>query len=125
MAQTPDEFAAELTAIAGRVASEVRDVVDDAGKSVRNASRRNAQAANPVHARGVDKFINYDVEAAGTTIRAEIGYDKRGLGNLGAILEYANGGAQNSPQRNLGRAMDVEEPLFQRRLADIGERLLT
>lgn len=121
---TPDEMARHLLSAASRAPKEARDEVADAVKRVQAGARRNAAAANRVHARGLAARIGSDIEAAGTRIEGEVGYDKVGQGNLGAILEYANGRTHNAPQRNLGRALDVEEPRFPLALGDMGERLI-
>lgn len=122
MAYTPEQFATILLNAAREAPGEAKDVVKDNAQQLRGNARRNAAAANPVHARAVPGTINFDVEGGG--LSAEIGYDKRGQGNLGAILEYANGGARNSPQRNLGRALDMQEPRFMDDLGDMGERVI-
>lgn len=121
---TPDQFAARLLSVVAKAPGETRDVTEQSARKVRDGARRNATAANPVHARGVVQHINYDVDPPGVLVGGEVGYDKRGQGHLGAILEYANGGARNNPQRNLGRALDLEEKTFPGALQQMGERLL-
>jgi hypothetical protein len=57
-------------------------------------------------------------------VQAEIGYDKdkRG-GALGNLLEYGSA-ATNPPHRDIGRALDAEEPRFIAAIEAIGVRLL-
>lgn len=121
---TPDELSRLLLNAAGRAPAEMRRTVEAATKRVQDAAQRNARAANRVHARGLAATIGADVSAAGERVEGEVGYDKVGVGNLGAVLEYANGRAHNAPQRNLGRALDVEELRFPDAVGDMGERLL-
>lgn len=119
-AQTPDQFAEHLMQSAVRLAKAAHEVVDDTATKVRNDARRNARAANPSHARKVPATINADVDR----LAADIGYDDRGQGHLGVILEYGHGQARNAPQRNLGRALDQHEGEFRRRLGEVAERAL-
>lgn len=68
--------------------------------------------------------ITYDIERAEGEIRAQIGPDKeKRQGPLGNILEY--GSVNNAPIPHLSPALDLEEPRFERALADLGETLLS
>lgn len=121
---TPDEMVRHLLSAAAKAPAEARDALDASARRVREGSQRNARAANRVHARGLAATVGSDVSPAGFRMEAEVGYNKGGVGNLGAILEYANGRTHNAPQRNLGRALEVEEPVLPESLGDMGERLL-
>jgi hypothetical protein len=124
MEQTPDEFAAELIRIAGRVAKEARDVVAKGADNIKRDARANVDKSAPVHNAHAQYAITYDDPSAnGTVISSEIGYDKeiRG-GSLGNLLEY--GSRNSSPHRDLGRALDAETPRFEQQLAEIEKRLL-
>jgi hypothetical protein len=58
-------------------------------------------------------------------VDAEIGYDKNTKpGRLGNLLEYGGGGDHSPPHRDLGRALDAEEPRFTEALAALVEKLL-
>lgn len=110
----------EMTTLTGlvrvleRAAAEITPkavaVVAKGALNVKNEARKNAQASAGTHAKLYPGTITYDPTDGG--LAAEIGPEKRGQGNLGPILEYGNGGAKNPPHRDLGRALDVEEPRF-------------
>lgn len=88
-------------------------VVAKAAVNVKEEARRNAQVSSGKHAKDYPGTITYDLDAGG--LGAEIGPEKRGQGNLGHILEYGKvtyGGVHNPPHRDLGRALDAEEPRF-------------
>lgn len=119
---TPDEFADALMAAGKSIAESAVNALTDAAKAVKKDARANARRANPRHAKNAYKYINMDVDRRSLT--AEVGYDKENQGNLGAILEYGNGGARNAPQRNLGRALDGNEKLFEDEMGDAGEEAI-
>lgn len=112
MAQTPDQFAAALLAAAAAATAETARVVAKGALNVKNQAKANVQKSAPVHNAYAQGAITYDTPKLGAgTIRSEIGYDKdkRG-GALGNLLEY--GSRKNGAHRDLGRALDDEEPRF-------------
>jgi len=76
--------------------------------NIKDEARKNAKASSGTHAAKYPSTITYGIDAGG--LGAEIGPERRGQGNLGPILE--NGSVHNQPHRDLGRALDAEEPRF-------------
>jgi hypothetical protein len=127
---TPEQFAAELLKGAAAATAVTTAVVAKGALNIKNDARANVKRTAPVHSGGAENTINYDVEASGASIVAEIGYDRsmrigKGYpGKLGNLLEYGGGGDHSPPHRDLGRALDDEEPKFEAALnAAIGKLL--
>lgn len=121
---TLDQFAAFLEAAAGRAPRETEKVVRKGADRVKIGARNNVRQTAPVHNAGAQKYITYDVTARGVVVDAEVGYEKRGGGNLGNLLEYGGGGDHSPPHLDLSRAVDDEEPRLGEALLDMGEELL-
>jgi hypothetical protein len=119
---SPEEFADALMAAGKAIAQAAVDSLDEAAKAVKKDARSNARKANPRHAKNAYKYIDYDLDKRSLT--AEVGYDKRDQGNLGAVLEYGNGNARNAPQRNLSRALEGHESRFEEEIGDDGEEAI-
>jgi hypothetical protein len=83
-------------------------VVAKGALNVKEEARANAKVSSRVHAAKYPDTITYGLDPGG--LGAEIGPERRGQGNLGPILEY--GSVHNQPHRDVGRAMDSEEPRF-------------
>lgn len=106
-------LARELELAAAEMPVRAAAVVAKAAVNVKQEARKNAEASSGKHAKLYPGTITYGLEAGG--LGAEIGPEKRGQGNLGHILEYGKvtfGGVHNPPHRDLGRALDSEEPRF-------------
>lgn len=101
-------LARDLAAAGTRVTAAAAGVVAKGALNVKEGARRNATASSGTHAAQYPSTITYDLDP--DRLGAEIGPERRGQGNLGPILEY--GSAHNPPHRDLGRALDTEEPLF-------------
>jgi HK97 gp10 family phage protein len=101
-----DALADDLKAGAEKAEKGVEKVLRKAAVNIKKEWRRNARATSGRSARHYPNTINYDEENSG--MRYVIGPDKRGQGNLGAILEY--GSVHNPPHHNGLRAADKEEP---------------
>jgi hypothetical protein len=126
MAYTPEQFAAILMQVAAETPRETVKVVRKGSGNVKTDSRRNVQITAPIHNAHAFRAITYDIEAVGVTVVGVIGYDKDiNGGPLGNLLEFGGGGDHSPPHRDLGRALDVEEPRFADALGDMGERLLS
>jgi hypothetical protein len=122
---TPDEFADHLMEATVRVTKETVAVVRRGLVNVKNDGRRNAAAAGGQYLKHLPRTIAFDdVHADGLVISGEVGYLSGPQAELGALAEYGGGRAHNAPQRNLGRALDTEEPKFVRAMADAGEKAL-
>lgn len=121
---------AELTALAAEfdhasrnVPAETRKVVSKGALNVKNEAKQNVRKSAPIHSSRAEQFINYDVEVDGDTVEAEIGYDKSFRpARLGNLLEF--GSPTSAPHRDIGRALDDEEPRFVAAMADIAEGLM-
>ena len=118
MAQSLDSFARDLRAAAEHAPREAAAVVSKGALNVKTDARANARASSGVHAAKYPDTIGYDLDADG--LGAEIGPARSGQGHLGPILE--NGSINNPPHRDLGRAMDVEEPRFVQAALQVGDR---
>lgn len=125
MAESMEEFARSLMGAARKTPRETVRVVRRNATDVKRNAKRNVQQTAPVQNAHAHRAINWDVEAVGVLVEAEIGYDK-GIngGPLGNLLEFGGGGDHSPPHRDLGRALDGQDVLFQEDLADVGERLL-
>lgn len=125
MIDTPETLAAALLRAAAQASVEARGVIQRGALNIKNEAKRNVAASAPSHNANAAGAITYDTHAGGGTLTpgAEIGYDKdRRPGRLGNLLEY--GSRNNPPHRDLGRALDSEEPRFIEALSAITERLL-
>jgi hypothetical protein len=107
------QLARELELAAAEAPVKAAALVAKGAEHVKDAARRNAEKSSGEHAKLYPKTIGIDLDLGG--LSAEIGPAKEGQGNLGHILEYGSvkyGGVHNPPHRDLGRALDAEEPLF-------------
>lgn len=123
---TPDQFAAILVGAIPKAAKATVDVVRKSSGNVKIGARKNVQMTAPIHNAHAQFDINYDVDTQGTWVVGDIGYDTGPgkSGNLGNLLEHGGGGDHSPPHRDLGRAMDVEEPRFIQALEDLTEQVI-
>jgi hypothetical protein len=122
MVDTPDSLAADMLKAAAGAVAATRAVVQKGALNVKTEGRKNSAASSGTAAAGAPSTITYDTKVGRTSIEAEIGYEKRGQGKLGNLLEY--GSRNNPPHRDLGRALDSEEPRFEQAIAEMVDRLL-
>lgn len=113
-------FAADLAAAAAAAPVEAAAVVAKGLLNVKDGARRNATASAGAHAKQYPGTITYDPDPDG--LAGEVGPERHGQGNLGPILEW--GSEHNPPHRDLGRALDEEEPRFIAEAAKIGSAWL-
>jgi hypothetical protein len=120
---TPNSLAADMLKAAGEAIAVTRAVVTKGAQNIKTQGRKNALASAPVQNAHAPYAITYSVDVDPTSMTAEIGYDKDlPGGDLGNLLEY---GSRNSPpHRDLGRALDVEQPRFEKYLGEAAEKLL-
>ena len=123
---TPEQFAAYLLNVVAQVPKETVAIVRRGSANVKRDARRNVQQTAPIHNAHAFRDINFDVEAAGTKVIGDIGYDDGPgkAGNLGNLLEFGGGGDASPPHRDLARALEDEDGRFVRALEDMGEELL-
>lgn len=113
-------LARDLQDAASEVRGDVAKVVKKGATNVKRDWRANAQASAGRHAAQYPSTINYDIKDNGLT--AEVGPEKRGQGNFGAFLEY---GSVNNPPHNDGkRAIDAEQPRFEKEIANLIDKVL-
>lgn len=108
METTLAALARELELAAAEMPVRAAAVVAKAAVNVKQEARKNAEASSGTHAKQYPGTITYGIGAGG--LAAEVGPERHGQGNLGPILE--NGSRNNAPHRDLGRALDSEEPRF-------------
>lgn len=125
---TPDTLAADMLKAAASAVVATQAVVAKGALNVKTEARANVLKSAPTRNAHAHLAITYDdpsvdVRFGSPTIGTEIGYDKdkRG-GDLGNILEY--GTRTSPPHRDLGRALDSEEPRFEGALAAVIGKLL-
>lgn len=116
METTLAAFARELELSATSMPARGAAVVAKGALNVKNEARSNARASSGTHAAKYPDTITYGIDPGG--LGAEIGPERRGQGNLGPILE--NGSVHNPPHRDLGNALDAEEPRFLEEVARLG-----
>lgn len=111
----------DLTKAAAGATTASAAVVAKGALNIKNDARANVAKTAPVHNAHALNAITYDLGPTG--LEAEIGYDKdkRG-GSLGNILEF--GSRKNPPHRDLGLALDAEEPRFEAALDVAAGKLL-
>ena len=126
MAQSPDQLAADLLAAATGTLAASRAVVAKGALNIKNDARESVLRTAPRHHGHAYKTIDYDEPAAtGYAVAAEIGYDKdKPGGALGNLLEFGGGGDHSPPHLDLQRALEAEEPRFERAMDAIARRLL-
>lgn len=124
---TPQTLAAALLAAGGKAVVGASAVVAKGALNVKTEAKANVLKSAPVHNGGAHNTITYDApHLVGTRIESEIGYD-RGAGRaaaLGNLLEYGGGGDRSPAHRDLGRALDAEEPRFEQAIATMAMRPL-
>lgn len=114
------EWALMLQRAAAEVVAESAAVVGKGLHNIKTEAVNNAKASSGTHAAKYPDTITYSPDDGG--LSGEVGPEKRGQGNLGPILE--NGSVHNPPHRDLGRALDNEEPKFLAEVSKIGKKWL-
>ena len=108
-------LASAFTEMGRRLPREVRDSVKKAGQNVKNDTQR--AVSNHIRWKHVASSVNYDFGGTGSSSFVEIGYDKRGQGNFGHILEY--GSSKKAPHPALIPAFESEAQRFPEFMAQI------
>lgn len=112
---TPQTLAADMLRAVATVTAGATAVVAKGALNIKNEARRNVEKSAPVQNAHAQYAITYDApKLVGMSIESEIGYDKeKNGGALGNLLEFGGGGDKSPPHRDLGRALDAEEPRFE------------
>ena len=113
------KLARDIAKAAAAAPIEAAKIVEVGAHNVKDQARRNAKATAGTHAAQYPDTITYGLLGG---LAAEIGPERRGQGHLGPILE--NGSVHNPPHRDLGNALDEEEPRFLAEAARLGTRWL-
>lgn len=122
---TPASLAADMVKAATEALVGARAVVAKGALNVKTEAKANVYKSAPVHHAHAAEAITYDTSVGAADIVAEIGYDKeRRGGPLGNLLEFGGGGDHSPPHRDLGRALDDEEPRFEAAMGLLAEKLL-
>ncbi len=124
---TPETMAAALLAAGAKAVAGTSAVVEKAALNIKTDAKANVLKSAPTHNAGAHKTITYDrPHLVGARIESEVGYDRDAgrAAALGNLLEYGGGGDRSPAHRDIGRAVDVEEPRFENALAAMAERLL-
>ena len=122
---TPESLAADMLKAATEAVVATRTVVQVGAFNIKRDAKANVLKSAPIHHANAASAITYDTDIGKTSVDAEIGYDKdRAPGRIGNLLEYGGGGDHSPPHRDLGRALDAEEPRFAEALAALVEKLL-
>jgi hypothetical protein len=123
---TPETLAADMLKAAAEAVAATRTVVQVGAFNVKRDAKANVYKSAPIHNAHAAETINYDTKIGATTVDAEIGYDRNvsKSANISWVLEYGGGGDHSPPHRDLGRALDAEEPRFTEALAALVEKLL-
>jgi len=118
---TPQTLAAAMLKAAAEAVAGAATVVAVGANNIKRDARANVQKSAPVqnaHAQYAITYSNPTVSAY--AIESEIGYDKDlNGGALGNLLEFGGGGDKSPPHRDLGRALDAEEPRFESALSKL------
>jgi len=122
---TPDTLAADMLKAAAEAIVVSRAVVQKGALNIKTEAKVNVLKSAPTRNAHAHTAITYDTEIGKASIDAEIGYDKdKKPGRLGNLLEYGGGRDFSPPHRDLGRALDNEQPRFEASLAAAIEKLL-
>lgn len=122
---TPATFAADLIKSAAKAVVETRAVVAKGAMNIKTEAKANVQKTAPRRNAHAHSAITYDTSIKPTRVEAEIGYDKdRKPGRLGNLLEFGGGGDHSPPHRDLGLALEAEEPRFESAISALAARLL-
>ena len=120
-------LAADLTAAGSGIAGVVRPIVHKGAINIKKQQRRDALASP--HFKGFASSIDYSMHGGmifGTgIIEAEIG-PRSGPGNAGALanIAYFGGATGGGTVTDPGKALEAEQPNFERALLDAIGKLL-
>lgn len=111
----------DLNRAANEVLKETHKVVEVGATKVKDESRQIAAGIGS-HVPGYASTITYDVVYTFGGVMARIGPEKRGQGNLGAILQ--NGSVNSGPHDHLNGPAERESIVMADLLGQLGSRLL-
>ncbi len=125
MVDTPQTLAAALLASSAKAVAETRAIMQKGAQNIKTEGRNNALKSAPTRHARAPYAITYDTKVGPTTVEAEIGYDKKLPGGaLGNLLEFGGGKDYSPPHRDLARALEAEEPRFEKAISTMAGKLL-
>lgn len=105
---------------AARVDVDARKLVQVEARSMKDDWRQAVTGARNL--RGLPSAITYDTQDTPAGATAEVGYEKRGQGSLGNIVEF--GGSRHGPIRPAGeRVLRAGADRLEKYLSDLGADL--
>lgn len=116
-----DQLANDLAASGSGIAAEMEPVVRSQGRELRDKARENARRTAGAHGRWYPRSITDTVQMQSGAIFAEVGPDPN-KAQGGMSFEF--GSAHQPPHNDLGDALAVQGPLFQKEVKAAVEKLL-
>ena len=102
------DLAASLMAAAAVITPALVPVANKAGVNIKK--RMKADASGHRHLPGLARTVNYDVETGADYIEVEVGFEKKGQGNLANIAAF--GTSRNGPVMDITLGLKAEVPSF-------------
>jgi hypothetical protein len=116
------DLARDLNRAANTVLAGTYKVVEVGAVKVKKEQRKLAAGIAGAHAKEYPRSITYDIGFVFGGVQAQIGPEKRGQGNLGAILQY--GSVNSPPHEHINGPAERESVVMAGLLAELGARLL-
>lgn len=113
-------LAASLQAAPARVMVAIVPIASRAGLAIKRTMK--ADASGHRHLPGLSAHVEYDLDTSPTEVKVEVGFRKRGQGNLANIAAF--GSINNAPVMDITRPLADEVPKFMRWVAQVGGEAL-
>ena len=107
-----DRLADDLTA-AERIPG-LEATMHRAANNIKRVMREDASGHR--HLPGLPSTVNYDLDSDGDVVEIEVGFDKRGQGNLANIAAF--GSVNNAPVMDITRGLREELPRLEKHLGN-------
>lgn len=119
---TPETLALDMLKAAATATGSAKIAVQKGAYNVKRDAQRNSAASSGFSASGASFSIGYRTEVRANSFVAVVGYGEGLNANrqaaLGTLLEYGGGRDHSPPHRDLGRALESEEPRFLEAIGD-------
>jgi hypothetical protein len=93
-------------------------VMHRAANNIKRTMREDATGHR--HLPGLPSTVNYDLESDADSVDIEVGFDKKGQGNLANIAAF--GSVNNAPVMDITRGLRIELPALEAWLGDLATR---
>lgn len=123
-AVSPSEFAKELAAKSVAAPAIVDEAVEAIPPKVVASAKKNVKKTAPLHSSGAERYIDSENIPGKYGPEYVVGYDTRGAGRLGILLEFGGGGDHSPPHWDLRLALDAHEDEWFDAIGDAGEQTL-